>query len=58
LPDQLSTCGVGESTALTRGCDCYVHVYGAIPGGYRAPRYDSDMSDAEWAVVRVVTLPP
>jgi len=43
---------------LTRGCDCYVHLFGAIPGGYRAPCYDSDMSDAEWAVVRAAMPMP
>jgi transposase len=58
LPDQLSSSGAGESTAVTPGCDCYVHLYGAVPNGHRAPRYDSDMSDAEWAVIRVAMPMP
>jgi transposase len=58
LPDQFSTSGGGESTAITPGCDCFVHLYGAIPGGHRAPRYDSDMTDAEWAVIRVAMPMP
>ena len=58
MPDQSSTLGAGESTALTRGCDCYVHLYGAIGDGCRAPRYDSDMTDAEWAVILVAMPMP
>jgi transposase len=42
-----------ESNAAARSCDCLAHVYGnAADRPDRAPRYPSDMSDAEWAVVR------
>ncbi|GGJ14209.1 hypothetical protein GCM10010121_026010 [Streptomyces brasiliensis] len=46
------------STAVTLACDCYVHLYGAIGPGRRAPRYPSDMTDAEWAVVRAAMPVP
>lgn len=42
-----------EANPVTPSCDCLAHVYGnagARPG--RAPVYPSDMSDAEWRVVR------
>ena len=58
MSDQFSTPGAGESAALTRGCDCYVHLYGAIGDGHRTPRYDSDMTDCEWAVIRVAMPMP
>lgn len=41
------------SSRPTPGCDCLAHRFGNAadrPG--RRPRYGSDMSDAEWAIVR------
>ena len=44
---------VAESSSSTRGCDCLAHRFGnAVDRPQRRPRYGSDMSDAEWAVVR------
>lgn len=43
----------GQSSSVTRGCDCLAHRFGnAADNGSRQPRYPSDMTDAEWAVVR------
>lgn len=42
-----------QSNSVARSCDCLAHRFGNAgdhPG--REPRYPSDMSDAEWAVVR------
>lgn len=42
-----------ESSSATPGCDCLAHRFGNAadhPG--REPRYTSDVSDAEWSVVR------
>jgi transposase len=58
LPGQLTTPDVVGSTPVTLPCDCYVHLYGAIPAGRRAERYSSDMTDAEWAVVRAAMPVP
>jgi hypothetical protein len=52
LPYQLTICVPVEATSDTLACDCYVHQYGAIAAGRRAPHYPSDMTDAEWAQVR------
>ncbi|GGW38669.1 DDE transposase [Streptomyces griseoloalbus] len=44
---------VAGSSPATLGCDCLAHRFGSAadrPG--RRPRYGSDMSDAEWALVR------
>jgi transposase len=42
-----------ESSSSTPGCDCLAHRFGnAADHPDRQPRYGSDMSDAEWAVVR------
>jgi len=38
-----------DATGDTLACDCFVHQYGAIAAGRRAPHYPSDMTDAEWA---------
>ncbi len=44
--------GVG-STSATLACDCLAHRFGnARDHGARERRYPTDMSDAEWAVVR------
>jgi transposase len=44
---------VAESSSSTRGCDCLAHRFGnAVDRPQRRPRYGSDMSDAEWAVVK------
>lgn len=44
--------GVG-STSATLACDCLAHRFGnARDHGARERRYRTDMSDAEWAVVR------
>jgi transposase len=55
---QFSISSVDESTAGTLWCDCYVHAFGAIPARRRGRRYDSDMTDAEWAVVRAAMPVP
>jgi transposase len=52
LSDQLSSISVAASTAVTPGCDCYVHRFGSIAPGQRARCYPSDMTDAGWAEVR------
>ncbi|MYZ11140.1 transposase [Streptomyces sp. SID2999] len=42
-----------ESTSATLACACLAHRFGnAADHGVRARRYPTDMSDAEWAVVR------
>lgn len=42
-----------RSTSATLACDCLAHRFGnAADHGVRACRYPTDMSDAEWAVVR------
>ena len=52
MPHQLSSISAYASTAVTPGCDCYVHRFGSIAPGLRARCYPSDMTDAEWAEVR------
>jgi transposase len=43
----------GQSSSVTPGCDCLAHRFGNAAGnGFRRRRYPSDMTDAEWAVVR------
>lgn len=43
----------GQSSSVTPGCDCLAHRFGnAADNGTRQRRYPSDMTDAEWAVVR------
>jgi transposase len=43
----------GQSSAVTWECDCLAHRFGnAADNGVRQPRYPTDMTDAEWAVVR------
>ncbi|WP_406841566.1 transposase (plasmid) [Streptomyces sp. AHU1] len=42
-----------ESTSDTLACDCLAHRFGnAGDHGVRERRYPTDVSDAEWAVVR------
>lgn len=42
-----------ESNSLSRSCDCLAHVYGnAADWPDRTPCYTSDMTEAEWQVVR------
>lgn len=42
-----------ESNPVARSCDCAAHVYGnAADHGERVRRYPSDMTDAEWALIR------
>lgn len=44
---------VAGSSWSTRGCDCLAHRFGnAADRPDRRPRYGSDMSDAEWDLVR------
>lgn len=44
---------VAGSSPSTRGCDCLAHRFGnAADRPVRRPRYGSDMSDAEWVLVR------
>ncbi|MFE2686181.1 IS5 family transposase [Streptomyces mirabilis] len=43
----------GESSVVTWECDCLAHRFGnAADNGTRQPRYPTDMTDGEWAVVR------
>ena len=43
----------GQSTLVTRECDCPAHRFGnAADNGMRQSRYPTDMTDAEWAAVR------
>jgi hypothetical protein len=50
---QSSVSVAGESNSAARSCDCLAHVYGnAADRPERQRRYLSDMTDAEWAVVR------
>ncbi|MEZ0095215.1 IS5 family transposase [Streptacidiphilus sp. EB129] len=50
--DQFTITEACGATSATLACDCYVHQFGAVPAGRRAPCYPSDMTDAEWAQVR------
>lgn len=44
---------IAASNSPARSCDCLAHVYGnAADRPQRVRRYPSDMTDAEWAVVR------
>jgi transposase len=48
-----------ESNALSALCDCLAHRFGNAadhPG--RRPRFGSDMTDAEWAIVRLALPAP
>lgn len=41
------------SNRVAQACDCFAHRFGnAGDRSDRRPRYPSDMTDAEWAVVR------
>ncbi|SHN23261.1 transposase, partial [Actinacidiphila paucisporea] len=43
----------GQSSSVTPGCDCLAHQFGnAADNGTRRARYPSDMTEAEWVVVR------
>ncbi|WP_411115461.1 IS5 family transposase [Streptomyces sp. 029-5] len=43
----------GRSSAVTWECDCLAHRFGnAVDNGTRQPRYPTDVTDGEWAVVR------
>lgn len=52
MPHQFTTAEACGASSATLTCDCYVHQYGAIAAGRRAPHYPSDMTDAKWAQVR------
>ena len=52
MSDELTISAVPASTAVTLGCDCYVHRFGSIAPGRRARCCPSDMTDAESAEVR------
>ncbi|GHF36565.1 hypothetical protein GCM10018783_01100 [Streptomyces griseosporeus] len=42
-----------ESTVASRSCDCLAHTFGnAADRPERVPSYASDMTQAEWQVVR------
>ena len=58
MPCQSTTAEPQCATSATLPCDCYVHAFGAIPAGRRAPYYPTDMSDAEWAEVRAAMPVP
>lgn len=48
-----------ESNPAAPSCDCLAHLYGnAADHGGRVRRYPSDMTDAEWAAVRVLLPVP
>lgn len=50
---QLCASELAASNPAAPSCDCIAHVYGnAADHGGRVRRYPSDMTDAEWAVVR------
>jgi transposase len=56
---QLYVVAFRESSSAAPSCDCLAHVYGnAVDHGERVRRYPSDMSDAEWAVVRAAMPVP
>jgi transposase len=43
----------GQSSSIALECDCLAHRFGnAADNGSRQSRYPTDMTDAEWAVVR------
>ncbi|BAU88034.1 IS transposase [Streptomyces laurentii] len=45
--------GHAESNVVSRSCDCLVHRFGnAADRPDRVPCYASDMTEAEWQVVR------
>ena len=52
MPAQWTTAVPGTSNTVTLECDCYVHQFGAIAPRRRESYYETDMSDAEWALVR------
>jgi transposase len=58
LSEQFSITEAAASNGDTLACDCYVHAFGAIAPGRRAARYPSDMTDAEWTVVRAAMPMP
>lgn len=58
MSSQLSIAGGVESNQVPLGCDCYVHVFGSIAAGRRASVYGTDMTDAEWALVRAAMPVP
>lgn len=50
---QCSVSMAGQSSSVTRECDCLAHRFGnAADNGFRQPRYPTDMTDAEWVAVR------
>ncbi|MFH9125332.1 IS5 family transposase [Streptomyces globisporus] len=50
---QFFAVAAAESSAVTHSCDCLAHQFGnAGDNEVRERRYPTDMSDAEWAVVR------
>ncbi|MFD1275900.1 transposase [Streptomyces kaempferi] len=50
---QLYALGPVGSSSVTPSCDCLAHRFGkAADNGTRERRYPTDMTDAEWAVVR------
>ena len=50
---ECSVSEAGQSSSVTRGCDCLAHRFGnAADNATRQRRYPSDMTDAQWAVVR------
>ena len=52
MPAQWTTVVPETSNPVTLECDCYVHQFGAIAPRRRESYYETDMSDAEWALVR------
>lgn len=49
----------GQSSSVTLECDCLAHRFGnAADNGFRQARYPTDMTDAEWAVVRLLLPVP
>ncbi|MFK4272503.1 IS5 family transposase [Streptomyces milbemycinicus] len=53
MPYQFIITELAEASSATLVCDCYVHQFGAIAVGRRVSLYPTDMTDAEWARVRV-----
>ncbi|WRZ00401.1 hypothetical protein OG889_40415 [Streptomyces sp. NBC_00481] len=58
MPTQWTTDLPETSNPVTLECDCYVHQFGAIAPRRRESYYETDMSDAEWALVRALMPMP
>ncbi|MFG2367669.1 IS5 family transposase [Streptomyces mirabilis] len=56
---QSSVSLAGQSSSVTLECDCLAHRFGnAADNGFRQSHYPTDMTDEEWAVVRLLLPVP